>query len=139
MVDAAASSVGRGPGRGRTLNVAWDGVGFGDADYLAAFDRALMPVARAFDPEVREERANTRSLFPSLSRARPVCVARASRSDNPPFALPGTQLVIISAGFDSSRGDPLGRCDLTPKGYAALTRELLTLANGRRVCPRARA
>ena len=64
-------------------------------------------------------------------------VARAFRSDNPP--LPGTQLVIISAGFDSSRGDPLGRCDLTPKGYAALTRELLTLANGRRVCPRARA
>ena len=68
-----------------------------------------------------------------------MCVARASRSDNPPFAPAGTQLVIISAGFDSSRGDPLGRCDLTPKGYAALTRELLTLANGRRVCPRARA
>ena len=70
MVDAAASSVGRGPGRGRTLNVAWDGVGFGDADYLAAFDRALMPVARAFDPEVRERSARTRVLFFRLSHAR---------------------------------------------------------------------
>ena len=77
MVDAAASSVGRGPGRGRTLNVAWDGVGFGDADYLAAFDRALMPVARAFDPEVRERSARTRVLFFHLSHARARCVSRA--------------------------------------------------------------
>lgn len=76
LVGAAAGAVGRGAGRGTTLNVAWEGTGLGDGDYVAAFDRCLMPVARAYDPE----------------------------------------LVIISAGFDSSRGDPLGRCDLTPRG-----------------------
>jgi acetoin utilization deacetylase AcuC-like enzyme len=43
--------VGRGAARGRTVNVAWP-AGMGDAEYLAAFDRVLMPIARAFDPEL---------------------------------------------------------------------------------------
>eukprot|EP00961_Rhodomonas_salina_P123699 1666920-Rhodomonas_salina.1 len=30
----------------------------------------------------------------------------------------GPQLVLVSAGFDAARGDPLGGCDLTPYGYA---------------------
>jgi acetoin utilization deacetylase AcuC-like enzyme len=43
--------VGRGEGRGRTVNVPWP-AGMGDAEYLAAFDRVLLPIARAFDPEL---------------------------------------------------------------------------------------
>ncbi|MDQ5857013.1 MAG: histone deacetylase, partial [Acidobacteriota bacterium] len=47
----AIGDVGRGAGRGRTVNVAWP-AGMGDAEYLAAFDRVLLPIARAFDPEL---------------------------------------------------------------------------------------
>jgi histone deacetylase 6 len=37
------------------------------------------------------------------------------------------QLVIISAGFDAARGDPLGDCDVTPQEYSYLTAELMKL------------
>ena len=40
------------PGRGFTVNVAWGG-GMGDAEYLAAFDRVLLPIARALRPGLR--------------------------------------------------------------------------------------
>ena len=43
--------VGRGAARGRTVNVAWP-AGMGDAEYLAAFDRVLAPIAREFQPEL---------------------------------------------------------------------------------------
>ena len=43
--------VGEGEGRGRTVNVPWPG-GRGDADYLAAFERVLLPIARAFEPDL---------------------------------------------------------------------------------------
>jgi acetoin utilization deacetylase AcuC-like enzyme len=36
---------------GRTVNVPWPG-GMGDAEYLAAFDRVLLPIARAFAPDI---------------------------------------------------------------------------------------
>ncbi|KAM7268463.1 hypothetical protein ACFE04_010629 [Oxalis oulophora] len=39
--------------------------------------------------------------------------------------------VIISAGFDAARGDPLGCCDITPDGYAQMTHMLNTLAGGK--------
>ena len=34
-------------------------------------------------------------------------------------------LVLISAGFDAARGDPLGGCDLTPRGYGHLCKQLV--------------
>jgi len=34
-------------------------------------------------------------------------------------------LILVSAGFDAARGDPLGGCDLTPAGYATLTSMLM--------------
>jgi acetoin utilization deacetylase AcuC-like enzyme len=43
--------VGRGPARGWTVNVPWP-AGMGDAEYLAAFDRVLLPIGRAFDPQL---------------------------------------------------------------------------------------
>ena len=46
-------------------------------------------------------------------------------------------LVMISAGFDSREGDPLGRFTLTDRDFADLTRELMAIAdrhaNGRLV------
>jgi histone deacetylase 6 len=47
----AVEEVGRGEGRGRTVNVAWS-AGMGDAEYMAAFDRILLPIARSFDPQL---------------------------------------------------------------------------------------
>jgi histone deacetylase 6 len=42
---------GGGPGRGFTVNVPWPG-GMGDAEYLCAFDRVLLPIARDFQPDI---------------------------------------------------------------------------------------
>ncbi|MEX0879115.1 MAG: histone deacetylase [Thermoanaerobaculia bacterium] len=47
----AIDEIGAGPGRGFTVNVAWPG-GMGDAEYLAAFDRVLLPIARDFAPDL---------------------------------------------------------------------------------------
>uniref|UniRef100_A0A803J9G6 Protein deacetylase HDAC6 n=1 Tax=Xenopus tropicalis TaxID=8364 RepID=A0A803J9G6_XENTR len=41
------------------------------------------------------------------------------------------QLVLISAGFDAARGDPLGGCQVSPEGYAHMTHLLMGLAGGR--------
>ncbi|KAM7405361.1 hypothetical protein PAMP_012629 [Pampus punctatissimus] len=40
-------------------------------------------------------------------------------------------LVLVSAGFDAARGDPLGGYNVTPEGYAHLTNLLMSLAGGR--------
>uniref|UniRef100_A0A452HFA4 Histone deacetylase domain-containing protein n=1 Tax=Gopherus agassizii TaxID=38772 RepID=A0A452HFA4_9SAUR len=89
--DADADRVGEGPGRGFTLNVPWNSPRMGDAEYLAAFHRLVLPVAYQFAPE----------------------------------------LVLVSAGFDAARGDPLGGCLVSPEGYAHMTHLLLGLAGGR--------
>lgn len=41
------------------------------------------------------------------------------------------ELVLVSAGFDAARGDPLGGYRVTPSGYAQMTSMLCTLAGGR--------
>ena len=40
-------------------------------------------------------------------------------------------LVLVAAGFDAAEGDPIGRCHCTPECYTALTRDLMTLADGK--------
>lgn len=37
----------------------------------------------------------------------------------------------VSAGFDAAEGDPLGECNITPSGFAQMTNELCSLADGR--------
>jgi histone deacetylase 6 len=43
--------IGGGPGRGYTVNVPWP-AGCGDDEYLAAFDRLLLPLAARFEPDL---------------------------------------------------------------------------------------
>ena len=43
------------------------------------------------------------------------------------------ELVIISAGFDSGKGDPWGECNVTPNGFANLTAMLMNISRGRLV------
>ena len=40
-------------------------------------------------------------------------------------------LVIIAAGFDAAEGDPLGGCHVSPAAYAQMTKELMTVADGK--------
>ncbi|CAO1355069.1 unnamed protein product [Diamesa tonsa] len=41
------------------------------------------------------------------------------------------ELVLVSAGFDASIGDPLGGCKVTPEAYGYFTHWLSSLANGK--------
>jgi acetoin utilization deacetylase AcuC-like enzyme len=47
----AADEIGGPHARGRTVNVPWP-PGMGDAEYLAAFDRVLLPIAETFRPDL---------------------------------------------------------------------------------------
>ncbi|XP_020087205.1 histone deacetylase 15 isoform X1 [Ananas comosus] len=40
-------------------------------------------------------------------------------------------IIIISAGFDAARGDPLGCCDVTPAGYAQMADMLANISEGK--------
>ena len=85
-----ADERGHGAGEGTTLN-APQPAGSGDAQWVAALERQVLPALEAFDPE----------------------------------------LLLVSAGFDAHRDDPLAGCNLTSEGYAALTRATAGLARGR--------
>ncbi|XP_037368324.1 histone deacetylase 6 isoform X2 [Talpa occidentalis] len=89
--EGSSSQMGRAAGTGFTVNVAWNGPRVGDADYLTAWHRLVLPISYEFNPE----------------------------------------LVLVSAGFDAARGDPLGGCQVSPEGYAHLTHLLMGLAGGR--------
>lgn len=43
----------------------------------------------------------------------------------------GPNLVVVSAGFDAAKGDPVGGMSLGPLGFAAMTSRLRELAGGR--------
>ena len=79
--------VGEGKGRGFTVNVPLP-PRCDDAEFDAAFDRILAPVAKGFKPE----------------------------------------FILVSAGFDTHRADPLGGMAMTENGFARLTGRLLELA-----------
>jgi len=73
------SSVGRGAGVGKTVNVPLPCAGFGDSEYIQIFEQILMPITREFKPD----------------------------------------LLIVSAGFDSSLGD-IGEMKVTQSGFAQM-------------------
>jgi len=41
------------------------------------------------------------------------------------------ELILVSAGFDAAKGDAMGGCEVTPRGYALMTRHLTNLAGGK--------
>lgn len=43
--------VGADPAKGFSINIGWNGPGYTDADYLAAFYRVVMPIAMEFSPD----------------------------------------------------------------------------------------
>ena len=89
--DGGPHVVGVGAGAGFTANIGWESPGAGDAEYAEAFNRLVLPLGMAFQPD----------------------------------------LILVAAGFDAVAGDPLGGGHVTPAGFAALTRALRPLADGR--------
>jgi acetoin utilization deacetylase AcuC-like enzyme len=81
------TETGRGRGEGYTINLPLP-LNWGDGAYAAVFQRVIVPVTRAFVPE----------------------------------------LILVSAGFDSHRLDPMGAMQMSAEGFAALTRCLMDLA-----------
>lgn len=63
----------------------------GDAEYLSAFHRVILPIAYEYEPE----------------------------------------LVIISAGFDACKGDPLGGYQVTPEAFGHFVQLIKPLAAGK--------
>lgn len=119
--DADYDKVGRGKGAGYNVNIPWNRAKMGDPEYLAAFHHLVMPIAR----EVNTHTHTCASEQFICSN----CVLnrfffRAAAQFSP-------ELVLVSAGFDAARGDPLGGYQVTPECYAHLTHQLLSLAAGR--------
>jgi acetoin utilization deacetylase AcuC-like enzyme len=82
-----ASDVGTGDGRGFTVNLPVP-PGSGDVVYRSLVDHVVVPLARAYGP----------------------------------------QLLLISAGFDAHRDDPLADCQVTEAGFAAMAGSLRAVA-----------
>jgi len=49
--DGGMENCGAGLGAGRNVNIAWHDQGMGDGEYMAAFQRIVMPIAQEFDPD----------------------------------------------------------------------------------------
>ena len=84
----AATECGKNGGEGYTVNIPWSATGMGDQEYIAAFQLVLLPITRYL-------------CF--------VAQAQGHRSFEP-------DLVLVSAGFDCAKGDPLGKMCITPDG-----------------------
>ena len=50
--DGFYTMVGEGPGAGYNINVPWEKDQCRDADYFAAWDHILLPVAKEFNPDL---------------------------------------------------------------------------------------
>ena len=50
--DGGIGSVGAGLGIGKNVNIGWHDQGMGDGDYMAAFQRIVMPIATEFNPDL---------------------------------------------------------------------------------------
>jgi len=50
--EKSATFVGNGSGRGFNVNIPWSGRAVGDAEYMAAFAKIVMPIAYEFSPEL---------------------------------------------------------------------------------------
>lgn len=50
--DGGPENCGVGAGLGRNVNIGWSKQGMGDGEYIAAFQRIVMPIAQEFDPDL---------------------------------------------------------------------------------------
>ena len=91
------------PADNRNVNIPWAVGNVGDADYIYAFQKVVMPIAYEFNPQLV------------------IGTSYVELTD------------VVSAGFDAAAGDPIGGCEVTPAGYAHMTHMLMPLAEGKLV------
>lgn len=52
LVDGGPENVGSGYAAGMNVNIGWNDQGMGDGEYMAAFQKVVMPIAQEFDPDL---------------------------------------------------------------------------------------
>jgi histone deacetylase 6 len=52
LPDGGIDKCGMGAGIGRNINIGWHDQGMGDGEYMAAFQRIVMPIAQEFNPDL---------------------------------------------------------------------------------------
>lgn len=52
LADGGIDQVGEGAGRGKNVNIGWNNQGMGDGEYLAAFQKIVMPISQEFNPDL---------------------------------------------------------------------------------------
>lgn len=52
LPDGNLDFCGDAPGEGKNVNIPWEELGMGDAEYLYAFQEVVMPIASEFDPDL---------------------------------------------------------------------------------------
>ncbi|RDL33974.1 Arginase [Venustampulla echinocandica] len=52
LPDGGPENCGAGLGVGRNVNIGWHEQGMGDGEYMAAFQKIVMPIAQEFDPDL---------------------------------------------------------------------------------------
>lgn len=50
--DGGLENCGKGDGEGYNVNIGWPDQGVGDGEYMAAFQKIVMPIAQEFDPDL---------------------------------------------------------------------------------------
>lgn len=50
--DGGMENCGVGAGLGKNINIGWHEQGMGDGEYMAAFEKIVMPIAKEFDPDL---------------------------------------------------------------------------------------
>lgn len=50
--DGGMENCGAGVGLGKNINIGWHDQGMGDGEYMAAFQKIVMPIAKEFDPDM---------------------------------------------------------------------------------------
>ncbi|KAM0575030.1 hypothetical protein ACHAP9_001047 [Verticillium nonalfalfae] len=50
--DGGMEHCGTGPGLGKNINIGWHAQGMGDGEYMAAFQKIIMPIAKEFNPDL---------------------------------------------------------------------------------------
>ncbi|GJC82275.1 histone deacetylase clr3 [Colletotrichum liriopes] len=50
--DGGLEHCGTGPGLGKNINIGWHDQGMGDGEYMAAFQKIIMPIAKEFNPDL---------------------------------------------------------------------------------------
>ncbi|XP_044176532.1 histone deacetylase 6-like isoform X5 [Acropora millepora] len=118
-MEADYDFVGCGSGKGYTVNVLWNKVSLCN---ICTFSSSEKPVV-AIVKKRAQNKAKHMGDADYLAVFHHILLPIAYEFD--------PELVLVSAGFDSARGDPKGQCDVTPEGYHHLTKLLMNLARGK--------